>query len=246
MHEGIHQLVNQESREWAAARMRTRAPGGVWIVIVLALAAGLSLAQAPIGPPTLPKPRTSGGKPLLTALQERKTWREIGSDKLPLQMLSDLLWAGFGQNRAETGGRTAPSAMNAQEIDIYVATGDGLFLFDAKQHQLKPLLTEDLRPKSGGQPFVKEAPVSLFFVADLARMVKAKPSDKEFYAAIDTGYISQNIYLFCASEGLASVAHDLDRAPLAKAMNLRPDQKIILAQVVGYPKKPAAAPGAGS
>lgn len=187
-------------------------------------------------PLRLPAPQTDRGKPLMQALKERKTTREFSPQQLPAQVLGDLLWAAFGVNRPETGGRTAPSAMNAQEIDIYVGTADGLFLYDAKGHQSQPLVAEDIRSKTSGQPFAQEAPVALIFVADLARMVKAKAADREFYAGIDTGYISQNVYLFCASEALATVVHDLDRAPLASAMKLRADQKIILAQAVGYPK----------
>jgi nitroreductase len=128
--------------------------------------------------------------------------------------------------------------MNSQEIDLYVATRDGLFLYDAKPHALKPVRSGDLRAMTTGQAPLKEAPVALIFVADLTRLAKAKPEDREFYAAIDAGFISQNIYLFCASEGLATVVHDLERRSLAAAMQLKPDQKIIIAQAVGYPKQP--------
>jgi nitroreductase len=186
----------------------------------------------------LPKPDRAGGKPLQLALQERKTTRDFKPDPLPPQVMSDLLWATFGMNREATGGRTAPSAMNSQEIDVYVATADGLFLYEAQPHQLRLVVPQDVRGLTSGQDFAKAAPVALIFVADLPRMVKAKPEQREFYAGMDTGYISQNVYLYCASANLGSVAHDLDRGPLAKAMNLRPDQRIMLAQAVGYPKAP--------
>ena len=149
-----------------------------------------------------------------------------------------MLWAAFGVNRPDSGKRTAPSAMNWQEIDIYVATVDGLYLYDAKRHALKPVLAEDIRALTGGQPFVREAPVNLVYVADFSRMGKAKADDKLFYSAADTGFISQNVYLYCASEGLATVVRgSIDRPDLAKVMRLRPDQRVVLAQSVGYPQK---------
>jgi nitroreductase len=128
--------------------------------------------------------------------------------------------------------------MNWQEIDVYVATADGLYLYDAKAHTLTPVLGEDVRAMTGRQAFVQEAPVNLIYVADFSRMGKAKEDEKVFYSASATGFISQNVYLYCASEGLATVVRGLvDRPALAKGMKLRPDQKITLAQTVGYPKK---------
>lgn len=190
---------------------------------------------------TLPAPQTSGGKPLLQALQERKSTRDLAPTPLPLPLLADLLWAADGINRPEIAHRTAPSAMNSQELDIYVATGDGTFVYDAKANRLTPIAAGDIRARTGTQEFVKIAPVALIFVADFSRMVKAKSdADRERYAAIDTGYVSQNIYLFCASAGLATVVHELDRTGLRDALHLKPDQRIMLAQAVGYPK-PAAA-----
>ncbi len=189
-------------------------------------------------PITLLKPELGGGKPLMQALQQRSSSRSFSSEKLPLQVLSNLLWAAFGFNRTDAGKRTAPSAVNWQEIDIYVATADGLYLYDAKPHQLLPILGEDIRKLTGLQGFVKEAPVNFIYVADFSRMTGAQREEKEFYSAADTGFISQNVYLFCASEGLATVVRgSIDREALARAMKLRPDQKIILAQTIGYPKK---------
>ncbi len=185
----------------------------------------------------LPKPQTDGGKPLMQALSERKTSREFSTQELPDQVLSNLLWAAFGINRPD-GKRTAPTAMNQQEIDIYVATAKGLFLYDANANALIPVLKEDIRAKTGGQPFVATAPVNLVYVADYAKMTRGSDEDKDFYSAADTGFIAQNVYLFCASEGLATVVRGYVNKPaLAKAMNLRPDQKITLAQTVGYPQK---------
>lgn len=184
------------------------------------------------------KPQMDGGKPLMQVLKERKSSRAFSNKKLPRQVLSNMLWAAFGVNRPGSGKRTAPSALDWQEIDIYVALAEGLYLYDARRHMLKPVLSEDIRAATGRQPFVPEAPVNLVYVADFSRMGKTKINDKVFYSAADAGFISQNVYLFCASEGLATVVRGLvDRPALAKAMRLRPDQRVIFAQSVGYPKK---------
>ncbi len=184
------------------------------------------------------KPQTDGGKPLMQVLKDRKSSREFSSENLPAQMLSNLLWAAFGVNRPESGKRTAPSAMNRQEMDIYLASADGLYLFDAKAHALKPVLAQDIRAMTGLQSFVKDVPLNLVYVADFSRMGSATAKQKEFYSAADTGFIAENVYLFCASEGLATVVRgSIDKAALAKVMKLRTDQKITLAQSIGYPKK---------
>jgi nitroreductase len=201
----------------------------------LALASvAVSFAEDPAAI-SLPKPRTEGGMPLMQALKERKSTREFAPRLLTDQQLSDLLWAAFGVNRPD-GHRTAPSTMNLRCIDVYVGTADGLFLFDADANALKPVLKEDIRAATTGQAELREAPLALIFVADHARMAKVAPAEREFYAAADTGYISQNVYLFCASEGLATVVHAVNQPALAKAMKLGDDKKVILAQSVGYPK----------
>jgi len=185
----------------------------------------------------LPKPNMKGGMPLMEALKARSTQREYDDRQLEPQVLSDLLWAAFGVNRPESGKRTAPSAMNLQEIDIYVALPEGLYLYRAEEHVLEKISDADIRAATGGQPFVAGAPLNLVFVADYSRMTSGSQTDKDFYSAADTGFISQNVYLFCASEGLATVVRGwVDREALAKTMGLREDQKIILAQTVGYPK----------
>ena len=191
----------------------------------------VSLPAQELKPIPLPKPQTEGGKPLMQALSERKSGREFSSEKLPPQVLSNLLWAAWGVNRAD-GRRTAPSASNRQEIDVYVVTSDGVSLFDAKNHRLEPVAAGDFRAATGGQPFVSQAPLNLVYVADQAQ---TKSSDTAY---IDTGFISQNVYLYCASEGLSTVVRgSVDRAALAKALKLRPDQLVTVAQTVGYPKK---------
>ena len=186
----------------------------------------------------LPDPQVDGGRPLMQALKDRSSSRSFSPEKLPAQILSDLLWAAFGINRPDTGKRTAPSAIDRQEIDIYLATSEGLYLYEAKGHALKLIIPADIRALTGRQDFVREAFANLIYVADFSRMGNSPKEDKELYSAADTGFISQNVYLYCASEGLATVVRGaIDRRTLAKAMGLRPDQRIILAQSVGYPKK---------
>jgi nitroreductase len=214
------------------------------VILSVWLCLGAASEAAEPGPIQLPPPQTDGGQPLMRILKDRKTIREFSAKPLPPQTLANLLWAGFGINRPGNGHRTAPSAMNSQEVDLYVATPDGMFLYDPKANRLQPAAPGDLRGKTGGQDFVKTAPVSLLFVADLSRLDKAQPKERERYAWIDTGYISQNIYLFCASEGLATVVHELDRAPLKEVLRLKADQVIVLAQSVGFPAATAAT-GAG-
>jgi len=186
----------------------------------------------------LPAPDLSGGKPLMQCLKLRQSSREFSPEKLPLPVLSNLLWAAYGINRPESGKRTVPSAVNWQNIDLYVATADGLFLYEAKEHALLQVLDQDIRALTGTQDFVKIAPVNLIYVGDYARIPRGTDEDKRFYSAAHTGFISQNVYLFCASEGLATVVRAMiNREELAKAMKLRPEQHIMLAQSVGYPKK---------
>ena len=184
----------------------------------------------------LPKPQTEGGKPLMQALKERKSTRAFSPRALPDQVLSNMLWAADGINRPD-GRRTAPTAMNRQEIDVFVVTAEGAWLYEAKDHTLKQVASGDLRSQAGTQDFVKDAPVNLVYVADTAKMGGGSAEDKILYSGTDTGFVSQNVYLFCASEGLATVVRaSVDHSALAKSLNLRPEQRIILAQTVGYPK----------
>jgi len=207
-------------------------------LIIALLLCGAVAAEQQLTSQQLPAPQTESGRPLMQVLKERSTSRSFSARKLPLQVLSNLLWAAFGVNRPESGRRTAPSAKDRQEIDIYVAMAEGLYVYEAKTHVLQPVLAVDIRAMTGRQSFVADAPVNLVYVADLGRMGKVSKEEQDLYSAADTGFISENVYLFCASEGLATVVRgSVDRETLAKAMRLRPDQKIILAQTVGYPKK---------
>jgi nitroreductase len=184
----------------------------------------------------LPAPKKSGGMPLMEALARRSTSRAFESRDLSAHQLSSLLWASFGINRPD-GKRTAPSSNNQQATDIYVLLKTGAYVYDASANKLKVVFAEDIRSLGGTQSFVTNAPVTLLFVADFAKMGNASEEGKKNTANINVGYISENAYLFCASEGLATGARvSFDRAALGSKLQLRPDQYIVLAQSVGYPK----------
>ncbi len=203
-----------------------------WLPLLLALPL---LAQTPAAV-SLPKPETRGGKPLMQALSERKSVREFSSRELSPQTLSNLLWAAFGVTRPD-GRRTAPSAMNRQTVEVYVVQANGAYLYDASKNQLLPVAATDLRSKTGTQAYVGQAPLNLVYVSDYSKMGNAPEIDKAGTAGAETGFIGQNVYLYCASEGLATVIRgSIERAPLAKALKLTPEQHIVLAQTVGYPQ----------
>lgn len=206
-------------------------------IIVLALVTLLCEAALAQDVVKLPPPRMEGGRPLMQVLKDRKSAREFSTNALPVQIISDLLWAAFGINRPENAHRTAPSARNWQEMDLYVATADGLFVYDAKANTLKTILNEDVRALCGVQAYVKDAPLNLVFVADFSRMGEGSDDDKKSLAYADAGFISENVYLFCASESLATVIRaSIDRPALAKKIGLSPAQNTILSQTVGFPK----------
>ena len=207
-------------------------------VIALVIVSFITVSwAAELLPIKLPPPNLNSGKSLMQSLQARKSSRDFSAKKLPVEVLSNLLWAAYGINRPESGRRTAPSAVNWQEVDVYVAMADGLYLYNAKEHVLKPVIKQDIRELTGKQTFVKDAPVNLIYVADYSRMGGANAEERNSYSAADTAFIAQNVYLYCASEGLATVVRgSIDRDALAKAMQLRDNQKIVLSQTVGYPK----------
>jgi len=211
----------------------------ITLMVLLLLCSGVVLTYAQeLSEIKLPAPRLDRGKPLMQALNERQSQREFSNKELPIEVLSDLLWAADGINRPDSGKRTAPSAVNWQNIDIYVAMAKGIYLYNYKAHSLKPVMAKDIRAASGIQNFVKEVPVNLIYVADYSKIARGDDQQKLFYSAAHTGFISQNVYLYCASEGLATVVRGaIDKEALAKTMKLRPDQKVMLAQSVGYPKK---------
>lgn len=188
-------------------------------------------------PIQLPQPQLDGGQSLMQAIKARKTTREFAVDPLPMQTLSNLLWAAWGINRPDSGRRTAPSAFNRQEMDVYVFLPAGVYLYDPKENSLLPVASGDIRTMTGSQEWVKAAPLDFVYVADLARMGSGEEAQQAVIAGFDTGFISQNVYLFCASEGLATAFRvGIDKPKLAAAMKLRSDQKIIGAQSIGFPR----------
>jgi len=216
--------------------MKRKSPFFLRVVLPVICFSAIASAQA-LKPVQLPPPQTTGGRPLMEVLKDRKSTREFGSGTLSPQTLSNLLWAAFGINRPD-GRRTAPSAMNWEEISIYVATPAGVYLYDAKANVLESVLAGDFRAATGTQSFVKDAAVNLVYVSDLSKTDGAPSSEAEMYTAADVGFIAQNVYLYCASEGLATVVRgSVDKPALAKTLKLQPQQRIILAQSVGFPKK---------
>jgi nitroreductase len=206
------------------------------VVVLLASVLAAPGAAQELSPVSLAAPQTDGGKPLMQALKLRATSRAFAPDPLPPQTLANLLWAAWGINRPPEGKRTAPSARNWQEIEVLVVNATGAYAYDAAGNALKPLVAGDLRALTGTQDFVKDAPVTLVLVADTSRM-QAGP-DPQPMAYADAAFVSQNVYLFCASEGLATgVRASVDRPALAKALKLKDSQLIVFAQSVGFPKK---------
>lgn len=202
----------------------------------LLLCAGI-IAQE-LKPIPLPSPDTSSGIPLMKALNQRQSTREYLTDSIPTPVLSNLLWAACGVNRPEEGKRTAPSARNWQEMEIYTVDAQGVSLYNPVGHSLTIVLEGDHRAATGMQEFVSVAPLNLLFVADYAKMGDSPDDQKSFYSAADAAFVSQNIYLFCASEGLGTVVRgSVDREAVSKLLKLRPEQHVVLAQTVGYPKK---------
>lgn len=190
----------------------------------------------------LPPPRLDGGRPLMDALRRRESRREFAPRALPRQTLGELLWAAAGVNRPRLGGRTAPSAMNAQEVLLYVALPEGLYLYDPAAHRLGRAQASDVRRVSGYQDFVDSAPLDLIYVADHARMALVPAGRREAYAFAAAGAMAQNVYLLCASAGLATVIRGwFDARALTAAIGLGPDRQVLLAQTVGRPARRGAA-----
>ena len=213
--------------------MRDR--GWLGILMMLGIAGGVLAQEADMT--RLPAPQTEGGMPLMQALKQRHSTRELSARALPPQVLSDLLWAASGVNRPGTGQRTAPTARDWREIDVYVAMADGTYRFEPDAHALRRVLPQDVRALTGIQDFVAQAPVNLVYVADLDRMGDTTAEHRLLYSATDTGFIAQNVYLYCASAGLATVVRgSIDREALGVVLGLRPGQRVILAQSIGYPR----------
>ena len=221
-------------------------------VTFMAGAASALPLQAAISPDLqpimLPPPEKEGGLSVLAAIQLRKTTRGISSKALPPQILSNLLWAAFGINREQAAfnkpGRTAPSASNSQEIDLYLALPEGVYLYEALPHRLAPVAAGDFRRRAG-RGNAATAPVNIFYVADLDRYdlgpdqpdrAIGDPEVQKSYYYTDTGFIAQNVYLYAASQGLAAWFHNCDKENTVNEFKLRPTQRILFAQTVGYPE----------
>jgi len=184
----------------------------------------------------LPAPERQGGLPLMEALAARRSSRDFARTELPLPVLSSLLWAAYGANRPD-GKRTAPSALDAQEVDVFVALPAGAYRYDPGAHALRLVAASDLRRVTGYQDFVDEAPLDLVYVADHARMAMVPVAQREAFAYAAAGAISQNVYLYAASSGLATVIRAwIDREAIAGALGLTHDQQVLLSQTIGFPK----------
>jgi len=185
---------------------------------------------------SLPAPRKEAGKPLMQALQLRRSTREYSRRELPMQVLSDLLWAAYGVNRP-SGDRTAPYWRHIMVVDVYAAMADGVWLYDAAQHALRLHLGADIRADTGLQDFVVTAPLDLVYVVHGERMQDVTPEERRLYGSVDAAFAGQNIYLYCASEGLATVFRGaIDYPKLARAMRLGDGEFVAFAQTVGYPQ----------
>jgi len=182
-------------------------------------------------------PRKSGGMSVMEAFSTRHSTREFADEPLPPHVISDLLWAAFGVNRT-SGDRTAPYWRHIMVIDVYAAMANGVWFYDPKEHVLRRHSPADLRAVTGQQDFVGAAPLNLIYVANGDRMTDVSPEDRRLFASVDTGFIGQNVYLYCASEGLGSVFRGaVPYKKLESEMKLGAGQFVTFAQTVGYPKK---------
>jgi len=189
----------------------------------------------------LPEPQKELDFPLMKALEQRRSIRKWKNTPISEQELSNLLWAACGITKNKYGKvkskRTAPSACNSQEIRVYVLMEKGVFLYNEENHELIEIISKDIRENIGTQKMIRSAPMGLVFVADLSRMTSPFLRSKEaqrFSAWVDTGYISQNVYLYCAASNLGTVVLSLvDRDKLQELMQLKEHEKVVLTQVIG-------------
>jgi hypothetical protein len=218
--------------------MSRRSSSWIPVIVLGVFVLSGALAAAEPAPVKLPAPKTTGGMPLMQALAARHSEREFGAQAIAPQALSNLLWAAWGINRPD-GHRTAPSASNRQEIEIYVTLPEGAYLWDAKTNTLNPVAEGDLRGATGSQPFAAAAALNLVLVADTSKAGRpAADPQQALNIGVDAGVIVENVYLFCASEGLVSVVRaSVPKDALARHLKLRDTQLIVVAQSVGYPKK---------
>jgi SagB-type dehydrogenase family enzyme len=180
-------------------------------------------------------PETSGGMPLMQALHERMSTKEFSPRTISQQQISNLLWAAYGINRPESGKRTIATAVNCQDIAVYVVLEKGAYVYEAEEHRLIPVVDRDLRSLAATQDYAQVAPINLVYVSDHRKMADRFGDKKRIYGAFHAGSISQNVYLYCASAGLGAVVRDsVDRTRLGEALKLSEEQVIVMAQSVGY------------
>jgi SagB-type dehydrogenase family enzyme len=183
----------------------------------------------------LPPPETNAGLPLMQALSKRMSTKEFAEKTIATEDLSNLLWAAFGINRPESGKRTAATAVNCQDIQIYVVLPTAAYIYKAQEHCLSPVVGRDVRSLAATQSYAQVAAIQLVYVSDYSKMADSFKDKKPLYAAFHAGAISQNVYLYCASAGLATVVRDgVDRDGLKDALDLNEHQAVVMAQSVGY------------
>lgn len=205
-------------------------------ILCLLIFSKITVSQE-LQPIKLLSPQTEKGKTLMKALEERCTTREYSDRAMSLQDISNVLWAANGVNRVKEMKHTAPTAMNWQEIDIYVVLGKGIYRYDPHDSTLYPVVKGDLRDQAGTQDYVKTAPLNLIYVADYSKMKNAEEAKKESYASADAAFIAQNVYLFCAAFDMGCVVRALvDREILSATLKLRPGQYIVFGQTIGFLK----------
>lgn len=203
-------------------------------ILAVSVVVGPAYAQQTV---KLPAPRMEGGMPLMEAISKRQSKRAFADKALSNETLSNLLWAAFGINRPDGSERTAPSWRGSKETDIYVATAEAVRIYDPATHTLRHVMDGDIRADTGRQPYAATAPLVLIYVADRTRMAEAPAQDQTMYAHVNSAFISQNVYLFAASEGLATVVlGNVEKKELAEKMKLRGNQILTFTQPVGYPK----------
>ncbi|HNX42908.1 MAG TPA: SagB/ThcOx family dehydrogenase [Bacteroidales bacterium] len=198
---------------------------------------GLTVFCQELQPVKLLPPQIDKGKSLMQSLQDRHSSREFSDKELSLQELSNLLWAANGVNRPGEKKRTAPSAMNWQDIDIYVFLKEGVYLYNAFEMTLQPVVKGDLRSLTGMQPFVAGAPVNLVLVSDTKKMSRGDENSKTANASAEAAFVGENVYLFCSAFDLNCVLRgSVDREKISKTLNLRPEQLAIYGITIGFPK----------
>lgn len=227
--------MSPRTRETGLALTRRRF---IRATAVLSAAAGAGTLAGCVPPTPTARPAAStepsGLDVLLKTLRDRRSAASFRAGDLPRERLMSLLWAAWGVNRPDSGKRTAPSAMNAQETDLYVLLADGAYLYDAKNNGLVRVSDQDLRVKAGGARF-KDAAAHIIFVPDCARLSGSSQAQKQMWSAAHAGFIGQNIYLYCAAEGLAARFYaGIDAASLREPLKLRADQVVLFGQAVGY------------